>query len=197
MAKSPPKKEEVSQAEAKPAKGRRGKLIIAALAAVVLLVAAGAATVVLLGRQSADPTEGEDEAAHASQEAPVFVNLEAFTVNLQMEQGEQFLQTVVTLKLADKSVGEHIKTYMPELRHRMLLRLSGKRASEVATPEGREQLAEELRGIANAVLYPAMGKRPKATGSAKPIASAHAAQPQAPDPEDPVQGVLFTSFIVQ
>lgn len=196
MAKSPAKKEEAPQAEAKPATGKRKKLIIAALALVVLLVAAGAAAVLLLGRH-AEEGAGEDATAETEQEAPVFVNLEAFTVNLQHEDGERFLQAVVTLKLTDASVGDHIKTYMPELRHRMLLLLSSKHASEISTPDGRELLAEELRGVANGVLYPATGKRPKPVAGVKPIGNAQAARPKGPSPDDPIQGVLFTSFIVQ
>lgn len=203
MAKSPAKKEDApaaapAAAEAKPARSRRKLFVIIGAAVLVLAVAASGA-LLLLKQRAATEAAAEEETVQADHEAPVFVNLEAFTANLRQEQGEQFLQAVVTLKLSDQSIAEPIKVYMPELRHRMLMLLSGKRASEISTPEGRESLAEELRVVANTVLYPATGRKPRpAAPAVKPIGNAHAA-PAAhrPTPDDPVQGVLFTSFIVQ
>jgi flagellar FliL protein len=130
----------------------------------------------------------------------MFVNLEPFTVNLQAESSEQFLQVAATLKISDKEVEEQIKVYMPELRHGILLLLSGKKASEISGPEEREKLSDEIRRQVNSVLYAASGRKPPVHTPARPIgkvavivtAPAHAASP-----EDPIQGVLFTSFIVQ
>lgn len=142
----------------------------------------------------------------ASVRPPVFVNLEPFTVNLQPESGaDQYLQAVAVLRVADDKTSETLKQYMPELRHKTLLLLSGKKAAEIATPEGREKLAEEMRSTVNQLLATATGKT--ARGAAAPIKPAPAPVPGAKPPEqqpvfaqgadEPVQGVLFTSFIIQ
>jgi len=195
MAKSAPKKEETS-GDAKPKKGK-GKLMIIIGVALVLLLGGGAAFVLLAKKNAGG---GHEEAKAQPQKAPVFVNLEPFTVNLQPENGEQFLQVVATLKLSEKEVEDNIKVYMPELRHKILLLLSGKRASEISSPEGRETLSDDMRRQVNAILYAASGRKPAPLTAAKPIGKVAASvppttRPSAPD--DPIQGVLFTSFIVQ
>ncbi|GAB4174406.1 MAG: hypothetical protein OHK0026_06230 [Rhodocyclaceae bacterium] len=140
-------------------------------------------------------------AQHAPQEKPAapptFVNLEPFTVNLQPDgAADQYLQAVAVLRVADGAAAEKLKQYMPELRHRVLLLLSSKKAADMGTPAGREQLAEQLRAEANRILASAAGKAQRSAG---PIAgqAPHAGTPAPPAPEDPVQSVLFTSFIIQ
>jgi flagellar FliL protein len=195
MAKEAAKKDDAG-ADAKP-KGKGKKLLLIIVAAVAVIVIGGGAALFLLLRQGGDDHK---EAKAEPAKAPIFVNLEPFTVNLQPENGEQYLQVVATLKIKDKGAEERIKTYMPEMRHRILLLLSGKKPSEIGTPEGREQLADQIRDDVNHVLGDAGAKPVKTSAQAKPIGKApvkgsddaHAA-PAA----GPVSGVLFTSFIVQ
>ena len=130
MAKGSPKKEDAGPtAEGKP-KASRKKLLIVVVATVVLLLGGGGAFL-LLAKNGGD---GQDQARAHTPKAPVFINLEPFTVDLQPENGEQYLQVVVTLKASDKSIEDNPKLYMPELRHKILLLLSGKKASEISTP---------------------------------------------------------------
>ena len=63
-------------------------------------------------------------------------------------------------------------TYTPKLRNNVIRLLSGKKASELNTPAGKEKLAVEIRSLMNEVLEP----------GAK---------------EGPVKEVLFTNFIIQ
>lgn len=197
MAKEAPKKNDaVAADEAKP-KGKGKKLLLIIVATVVVVViGAGAALFLLAGK---DGGENKDTRAHAAK-APVFVNLEPFTVNLQPENGEQYLQVVTTLKITDKSAEEQIKMYMPEMRHRILLLLSGKKPSEIGTPEGRELLADQIRDEVNRILGSTGAKALKASAPAKPIGKTSArtaADAHGGDVSGPVSGVLFTSFIVQ
>lgn len=201
MAKSTPKKDEAdgeskAGGEAKPKKGK-GKLLMIVGIALVLLLGGGAAFVVLLKKNAAG---GHEEAKAQPMKPPIFVNLEPFTVNLQPENGEQYLQAVVALKISEKEVEEQIKVYMPELRHRILLLLSGKKASEISGPEERDMLSGEIRRQVNTVLYAASGRKPPEHTPARPIGKVAAivtAPAHAASPEDPIQGVLFTSFIIQ
>jgi flagellar FliL protein len=195
MAKEAPKKtEDAGTADAKP-KGKGKKLILIVVAAFVVIAIGAAAALFLLGGGSEDHKEAKAKPA----KAPLFVNLEPFTVNLQPENGEQYLQVGTTLKIADKDVEEKIKVYMPEMRHRILLLLSGKKPSQLANPEGREALAEEIRSESNRILAPSAGKVVKTAAATKPIGKSvkAAGEAHAASEEGPVTGVLFTSFIIQ
>ena len=85
-------------------------------------------------------------AAHkvAKAEPPEYVPVDAFTVNLQPENGEQYLQIAFTLQVQNQKEGEAIKANMAKVRSRVLLLLSGKKASEISTVEGKHLLAKEI-----------------------------------------------------
>jgi len=189
MAKAPAKPE---TEEATVAKGGSKKLVVIIAALVVLLVAVGGGLGFMLMKKK--HTEGEADGAHAAEpekpkvvvdkgKPPTFVPLEAFTVNLAPENGEHFLQALLVLKVADPKAGDELKMYMPEIRHRVNLILSGRRPSELVSIQGREDLAEEIMEETNDVLgYPPPPKR---------------STRRAVEPTGPVLAVLFNTFIVQ
>ncbi|MCC7182526.1 MAG: flagellar basal body-associated protein FliL [Rhodocyclaceae bacterium] len=164
-------------------KKKKSKLPLIVGAAVLLLALAGAGAYFMLAKNDHGGDEegfAEDEAAEVVK-APVFVNMEPITVNLRPENGpDQYLQAVCVLRVDAAEAGERIKQFMPEIRHRAILLLSGKSAAEINTTQGREQLSEALRSEINGILSPAQRKG-KNAGKA----------------EDVVQTVLFTSFIIQ
>jgi len=187
--KEAPKKDE---AEAAPAPKKSKKLLILVVVIVILAIAAGGAFMLLGKKKSAEGEEPAEE-SHATHEwpkfdpskPPVFMPLEPFTVNLQPENGEQFLQVVISVRVIDAHVGDTVKSYVPQIRHEILSLLAGKKASEITTPEGREDLADEMKGIMNDVLGwepPAKKKSSKGKGEEEP---------------GPIVGVFFTQFIVQ
>ncbi len=135
----------------------------------VLAVGGGGAAAFFFTR-SKPPEAGAHKEEHV--EAPVFVAIEPFTVNLQPENGDQYLQLQFTLQVPNEKAVEVIKNNMPKVRSRVLLLLSGKKASELTTVEGKKALAAEIIATVKA---PFMDK----------------GEPQA------VSDVLFTSFIVQ
>lgn len=171
-------------AEENPVPKRSKKLLIIVAAALVLFVAVASAVAYLVLRNpgDADADEGEVAAESAPGEKkksgkespPVYVALEAFTVNLVPENGDQFLQLVMAIEVSDGQVGDRLKAYTPKLRNNVMLLLSGKKASELITREGKETLANEIRDLINDVL-----------------ASSNKGA------ELPVREVLFTSFIIQ
>lgn len=170
-----------------PAKGGKKKLIIIVAGLVVVLLVVAIGLVLVLRGKHTPPAEGEAVAEEVEQaethdaHPPVFLNLDSFTVNLQPEGSETYLQTLITLQLADDKAGEKVRVYMPQLRHQILSALSGKQAAEIVGPEGREVLANEIRDISNSVLgYSAAKEKAKASKE-----------------KAPVSGVFFTQFIVQ
>ena len=142
-------------------------IIIAALA---LLVLAGGGAAAWFFLQPAAPGAAHKPAPKAG--PPEYVAIEQFVVNLQPENGEQYLQVAFTLQVPTQKDGEEIKTNMAKVRSRVLLLLSGKKASEISSVQGKQLLAKEIVATLNA---PFVDK----------------GEPQH------VSDVLFTAFIIQ
>jgi len=187
-------KKEEPAGEAAPRKSK--KMLIIIVGAVVLLAVVAVAAVMLMGKKKTDGGDGKDDteettSAHAKfdpHKPPVFVALEPFTVNLSSENGNdgQYLQVVASLRVGDEKIGEEVKAYMPQIRHEVLSLLAGKKASEITSPDGREQLASDIKDICNEV----MGWEPPTNKKKKKGAAAEEAT-------GPVVSVYFTQFIVQ
>lgn len=134
-------KTEAKTADKTAAPKKRGaKWTVILLVGVVLLGAGGGGAWWWLNRDA-----GTAEAAKpASTKPPVFMNLEPFTVNLAPEDGDHYLQMSVTYQVADEKTIETLKAYLPVIRNRILLLLSSKTPSELATAQGKAKLVEEL-----------------------------------------------------
>jgi flagellar FliL protein len=171
-------------------KGGKKVLILIIIAFLSALAIGGGVTYFLISRNAPDETEEEEEVVEekpkraerrrpAQREAPPpsYVTLEAFTVNLAPENGDQFLHVVVSVEVADEQVGEKIKLYTPKLRNNVMLLLSSQKASELASREGKQKLSDEIRSLMNEVIEPGSGRdRPEYA---------------------PIREVLFTTFIIQ
>ena len=159
-----------------PAGASKKKLIIIILAAVLVAGGGGggAAWYFLHGKGDQEESSPSKKKKHSAAKAgpPVFVPIDSFTVNLQPENGEQYLQIAFTLQVSNAEEMEAIKLNMPKVRSRLLLLLSGKKASELNTVDGKQQLAAEIVAQVN--------------------------QPfEEKGPEQDVTDVLFTAFIIQ
>lgn len=170
-----------------PAPKKSKKLLIIVLALVLVLVLGGGAAAFLLLKKS-DPADDEEVAEETAkpkkkkpEAPPVFVNLDPFTVNLVPEAGDQYLQVALSLEIEDAHEEATLKGQMPKIRNNVTLLLSSKRASELLSKEGKQQLAETLKDEINMVIEP-----PKKTKKGEII-----------PPDGPVKSVLFTSFIIQ
>ena len=115
---------------------------------------------------------GSGAAARQAPKPPVFMTMETFTVNLQTEDIQQFLQVGMTLQVTDQDQADLIKLHMPQARSRLLLLLSSKKSSEILSVEGKTRLAADIL---------AQLRRPFT--------------PNGPQPG--VTDVFFTSFVVQ
>ncbi|HSH71456.1 MAG TPA: flagellar basal body-associated protein FliL [Methylophilaceae bacterium] len=161
-----PKPEESAEA---PAPASKKKFIIIIAAVLILAAVGGGAAWYFLGHKSPPKKEVKHE---EPAKPPVFVTLETFTVNLQPDPDEKFLQLDISLQVADAEVGEVLKVQMPAVRNRLLMLLTSKKPSEISNMEGKKKLSEEI--VAEV-------KKPYAAG-AKPLE---------------VSGVFFTSFVIQ
>lgn len=189
---------------AAPAEGEQPKskkmLIIIVIAVLVVALVAVGALLFLKNKHAAEAeAEGADTHKAAEVEAPSlevkFIPLETFTVNLQ--DSGQYLQLGLSLKILDPQLEEKIKATMPEIRSKILLLLSSKRAEELMTGEGKTTLAAQIMAETDSVLGihtdPAPAAAPAGDGHTAPAAPAAPAKPK----RKGVVDVLFTSFIIQ
>jgi flagellar FliL protein len=161
---------------AAPAAGSKKKLMIMLVAGLLVLGGgAGAGWFFLQGSDADAHEEATPKKKKKKEKSDVkaeYVPVDAFTVNLQPEAGDQYLQVQFTLQVVGPEQVVLVKDNMAKVRSRVLLLLSGKKASEINTVEGKQQLAAEIKAVVQ--------------------------QPFEEDgDEQDIADVLFTSFIIQ
>jgi len=185
-------------AEGEVAAKPKKKLLLFIIIGVLVLVLGGGGAAFFLMKKSHTTDEAIDEGdeppaktAKAKKKKkdekaapPVFAKLEPFVVKLQTEQQEAYVQAVPELKLLEAHTADEIKNYMPEIRHKVLLILASKKASDLSSPQGMQVLANQIRESINATL----------TGTA---ADPAAEKQDSAEADAPVQAVFFSSLIVQ
>ena len=148
---------------------------------IIVIGASVGATMWFTSRDSAPgapaPASTSEQAAQAPAAppvvpAPIFAELDPFTVTLYSETRNRILYTAITLRLGDDASRKQITDYMPEVRDRILKVLSAQQLPLIQTPEGRQALVDALKAAL-----------------ARPFAT------QLPGPQ--VADVLFTAFVVQ
>ena len=199
-------------ADAAPAPKSK-KMLIIIIAAVVLVLVLGGVGAMLLLKKPAD-AEGDDEpheakpaktaVKHDPKAVPVFAPLEPFVVNLADKEAERYAQIGITLEVTDTKIGEQIKTFMPAIRHVVLMVLAEKTAAQLIERAGKEKFARQVQREASRVLgaeideegaegpehAPAPGSKKEGKGAKKKEKKSAAA-------ELPIRAVHFSSFIVQ
>jgi flagellar FliL protein len=121
------------------AKPKKKSWLLKIVIALVVLAAGGVAAWYAMEKSA--PAK---DAAVPQEKPSVFVPLEPFTVNLQPENGDQYLQVWLVLKVADPVTVDAVKLQMPEIRNRILLLLTSKKASEISTVAGKQRLSAEI-----------------------------------------------------
>ncbi len=172
---------------------KKSKLLLMIIIGVLVLVLGGGGAAFFRLKKKAADEEAEDEEdvpakvvkkkkKDAPAVPPTFVKLDPFVVKLQGEQ-ENYAQAIPEFKLGEPQMADQVKQFTPEIRHKVLLILAGKTAADLASPEGMQQLANQIRVSVNATLT---GEKPK-----------DGAEKANEDPDSPVQAVYFSSLIVQ
>ncbi|MBL0421456.1 flagellar basal body-associated FliL family protein [Ramlibacter sp. AW1] len=176
----------MSAEAAAPTKKSSKTLTVVLLAALVLGAGGGGAWWFLGG--------GAGGASAPREAKPIFSSLEPFTVNLLDDRGERFAQIGVILQVEDSNVDVQIKERLPALRNAILLLITSKRLEELITPEGKQQLADQVQikaGEALGWVPPGAHDEVQPGARAPERTRATAAAP------NPVRKVLFSQFIVQ
>ncbi|XKE45451.1 flagellar basal body-associated protein FliL [Halomonas organivorans] len=156
---------------AKSSGGSRTLLWI--LVVLVVLASSAAAAALFMVFNQDDGQAKADEPQAVEYQAPIFVEIEPFTVNLADDDyGARLLYAGISLKVADTQSKELLASHMPQVRSRLLTLLAGKQAAELTSPNGKQRLAEQVKAALEA-----------------PMAETQ--------PELTIDDVLFTEFIVQ
>lgn len=182
-------------------KPKSKKMLVIGMILVLLLVLAGGAAWFLLSRkQHADDEEGGAGAAPAKEVAkapPTFLPFENMVVNLADPGGDRFAQIGITVEVVDAKTAEQIKLYLPSIRSGVLLLVSQRTSAELLAREGKEKLARDiLREVSRPLGITVPRERVRPASAA--VGEDEDDQPvQRKAPKNPVQGILFSSFIIQ
>ena len=151
-------------AEEAPAKPKSKKKLFIIIGVVVLIVGGGAGFFLMSGSAPKEATEGGEPAEAAHEEENEYKTVELDTMIVNLSSNASFLKTKLLLQYDPKVVGEggaakaegeeggkksaalpgklHEREAM--VRDAMIRVMSSKKAEDVLTPEGKEQLKEEL-----------------------------------------------------
>lgn len=192
----------------------RKKLLIILIAAVVLLLAVGGAALYVIKAQQASDQEVEDwevDERRASARpnrrdlnvAPVFVELDLFTVNLADRDADRYLQASISLEVDDAKVAERLKNFMPLIRNSILVTMSYKTSAELLERDGKAKLAVELRKEISRTLGLEVPEEPSTTNQNARRAALEDEDPPPrrrrlkPEEITPIKAVHFANFIIQ
>jgi flagellar protein FliL len=187
-----------------PAKPKSKKLLFIIIGVVVLALVGGGAAFFLLKKKNADEEGGDGaEPAHKAEAhaptpkrdpkvPPTFLPLDAMVVNLADPGGNRFAQMGITLQLADAHTGDEMKVYMPSIRNGILILISQRTADELLKAEGKEALTHDIIAEISHV----MGYEYEHP-DAEPETDAKGKKKKKREVNNPIEGVLFSSFIVQ
>jgi flagellar FliL protein len=193
----------VSDAAAPKPKSKKKLLVIVIVLVVVLALAGVGAMIFLKKKNAASDEDGEDgpaPVAHASssekKSPPTFLPIDNLVVNLADTGGERFAQIGITFQMADSHSADELKTNMPRVRSAILMLTSQRTSEELLTRDGKEKLAKAVAAEASRTF----GIEPEDDDEDEPPADTAPKKKKKKKraaPESPVQGVLFSSFIVQ
>lgn len=177
-----------------PAKPKSKKLLFILIGVVVLALAGAGGAYVVLKKNTAQDEEGDS--GHAAEvdhnkvkTPPVFLPLESMVVNLADAGGNRFVQIGITLQVQDAKTSDDLKAYMPTIRSDVLMLISQRSAEDMLQISGKEKLSADIIAKVSAVMGYELGA-PQDHGDEAKKKRRRAAP-------NPVQGVLFSSFIVQ
>jgi flagellar FliL protein len=178
MADEDEKSEQPAADASAPAK-KKSKLPL--ILSVVVLLAGGVAAAWYLGvlpfgkgrhaeaTAAVEEKAGEGEHGAAGEKGPgPMLPFETFIANLADEGGARYLKATFQVEFLGTAVPPDVNGRLPQIRDLLLTLLSSKTFEDVRTPEGKQQLREEIIARMNQVLD-----------------------------RDAVKAVYFTEFIVQ
>ncbi|GAB2182525.1 hypothetical protein DLREEDagrD3_27480 [Denitratisoma sp. agr-D3] len=176
----------MAEAKTEGAPKKKSKLLLFLIIGIVIVALGAVGAVVLLKKPPVDDEDSDTPRKVEKKKAepglpPAYLKLDTFTSNLASENpGDpqtQYIQIVVELKVENAHESDTLKPYTPEIRNAILRLLSSRKASQLISVEGKDALAHDIQQSVNSIVNPP--------------------RKGAPVPEEPVQAVLFSSFIIQ
>lgn len=131
--------------EVAPTKGKKGIVIIGAVA-LLAIIGLGVAFSGILDSDEAEEEVAAESAEHAAKPAqPVFYELPEFLVNLSSTTGRvSFLKMSVTLELRDKEAVKKLEAFKPKVMDTFNTYLRELRPTDLSGSAGIYRLREEL-----------------------------------------------------
>jgi flagellar protein FliL len=77
----------------------------------------------------------------------LYSKIGTFTVNLK--NINEFLQADISIKLPNPQLLDSVKTYLPYIKHELILLLSSKDSQQLASVAGKQKLVEETKAAIN------------------------------------------------
>ncbi|MCF8209914.1 MAG: flagellar basal body-associated FliL family protein [Rhodoferax sp.] len=174
-------------------------LIIIVGVVLVLLLAAGGAFFFISKQRAAADEAGEaapaKAAAHVTKTAPVYLPLDSMVVNLADPGGEKVAQIGITLEVVDAKASDSVKAFLPTIRNGILKQISKRTSTELLTLEGKEKLAKSI--LREASIPFGGGEDDEDEEEVATTSTKKKPVKRRPPVAVPVEGVLFSSFIVQ
>jgi flagellar protein FliL len=137
------------------------RTIILSIAALLIVAGSIAGTLFALGRlpgvgaAPAPPPDDANVAAPGPAAAPppatasrpmTYVSLDpAFTMSFQDSEAAQFLQFNIDVAVEEKDAEEAIKVHGPAIRNGLVMLMSGQKAEDLQSREGKERLRTQIR----------------------------------------------------
>lgn len=173
-------KSDANSAEKSGKAGGSSKKLFLIIGLVVLILALAGGGWLYLSKKNAYD-DGTEEATHVAPKGPpIYLALDNMVVNLADPGGSKVAQVGITLELSDAQAPDKVKIYTPSIRSSILLLISQRTSTELLLLEGKEKLASDILAEAARPFEVHEGKK-KDKGAE----------------ENPVRGVLFSSFIIQ
>lgn len=184
-------KTEAPAGDEAPPKSKKKLVIIAAV--LVLAIAGGGGGWLMLSKKKAHGDEDEVAQAPAKTGPPTYLPVDMMVVNLADPGGEKVAQIGVTLELSDPKATDKVKPYLPSIKNSILMLASQRTAEELLQKDGKEKLAGDIFKEASRPFVGDDEVEEPSRKEAKPAKK----KSKKPAVDNPVAGVLFSSFIVQ
>jgi len=156
------------------APARKPRLLLIGIAAVVALGGGVAAWLALTPKPATAEKGGKAEVHEAPKAAPIYYKFDpAFVVNFGQEGNTRYLQLTLEAMSRDPAVVEAIKNNEPAIRNDLVLLYSAQQYDTLMSASGKEQLRADTLAAIRKVVAAEGGKA------------------------DAVEGVYFTSFVIQ
>ena len=155
--------------------GGKKKMIIIIVAVVLLLVIGIVVFLLMSGGEEEVLPEEEQQVTNVAEplEAPIFLPLESFVVNLK--DGRRFLKTTIQLMLSEPGASAYLTVRLIEVKDLVLAELQELSVEDVKQSDAREALKQRLISS---------------------ISQVFPSKPEWEDPE-PIKKVLFEEFVIQ